>query len=365
MNSLPFLLIFVALLLVGTALYVTSETGEVQEALSVQEQERFVRQVDTAITQISERNRGAEQEFSFALPDAIEKVCFVDWKSYDALASPELEIKKQQDKNVFFFPQGTGDVAQFSLSQSPLCVETKGAASLRVENLGTTTKLSAPGETAACQGLLLQNGSVNIVFLGTGYDDSFTEDALYYIEEVFETIPPFSSYKEKFNYYLVPEKVSCDIKGHIQCNNFALKKAASQCPHDFIIVLAERNDILDKAFPVRSSSIQNIVKVNTADTPLVLAHEFAHAFANLYDEYTEDAYYGKFGLSVEEMPNCDGVQCSSWEGVPGTACYKGCSLSSFYRSTDNSIMRYYFKEGGTIFGPVNTQLLTERLEAYS
>jgi len=78
----------------------------------------------------------------------------------------------------------------------------------------------------------------------------------------------------------------------------------------------------------------------------------------------DDSYYGQFGLNANNLVNCDDSgMCEKWEDHH-SGCYRGCSVSAFFRPTENSIMNIYWNEGGQEFGPVNEKEIQRLLEVY-
>ena len=74
----------------------------------------------------------------------------------------------------------------------------------------------------------------------------------------------------------------------------------------------QKTVITDMIKPVRSSAIGNIAKINIADKPFVLVHEFGHSFGDLADEYVDEKYYSQVAFDVSDYANCDNAACSSW-----------------------------------------------------
>ncbi|MBI2138317.1 hypothetical protein HYU13_01910 [Candidatus Woesearchaeota archaeon] len=175
---------------------------------------------------------------------------------------------------------------------------------------------------------------------------------------------PFSLNREKINIHRIDrfEDLGCTVGDYVKCDEFLVKKAASFCPNDFVIILVSRTKIADFLRPIRSSSVSNMAKINTADNPSVLLHEIGHAIGGLADEYVDEQYYRNAGLNIPSFPNCDVSSCSKWAGIEGTGCFSGCSLNEFYRPTDNSIMRSLQVKR---FGPRNEDILIKRLKKYS
>ncbi len=380
-NVLPFIMIFVVIVIGATSFYFYTKTSEVSIAISTIEYDNFIRGINQRINEYAfSKKQGSSESFSFNIPKNMEKICFIDKDNeMNQFSNPELDLKRnlETDKNIFFEPNEypSTKLEFFEVSDNPLCIKPiNNKISLKFESLGNKTKIIATNEKEIEEDkciALSYNGDVtekiDVVFLGLGYDNSkeLTNDAFIYITNIFKDVYPINSNFNKFNFYQINEPVeNCQITNYIKCNNFEVKKQASVCPNDYIIILTNRNKILNIASPIRSSAIQNLIKVNTADNILVLAHEFGHGFGDLADEYVDDTYYSKFDLKVEDLPNCDKLPCESWDNVNGTSCYKGCTLSNYYRPTKNSIMNFYFKEGGDIFGPVNEQILIEKFNLY-
>ena len=91
-------------------------------------------------------------------------------------------------------------------------------------------------------------------------------------------------------------------------------------------------------------------------------HEFGHIFGGLADEYVDEKYYSNIGFDPKDYPNCDFPPiCTGWEGVNGTGCFDGCTLNSYSRPTENSIMRSLSTEK---FGPLNENILINKLNVY-
>lgn len=322
--------------------------------------------------------KGTIKEETFTLPKDIESICFIDRdKEIDFLINNELNsyTARFNDSNLFikpfseFAPFGMG---YFSLDDktNPLCVKAiNNKVNLRLTNIGRGKMKIEAQEVSdidvECKKKLYHDeNKMDVVFLAYGYEDKedFDADVDYYIDKIFMKIEPFKAKINKLNFYLIDLFVDlgCSIGSWIKCSEFKVKQLASNCPNDYIIVLVERNKIIDFLNPVRSSVTSNIAKINTADNRLVLAHELGHLLANLADEYVDESHY-KDIFNEEDYANCDTKECSEWSRVYGTGCFKGCSLGNYYRATEESVMRSFRT---SLFGPVNRNEIAEIIDVY-
>ncbi|MFH1978294.1 MAG: M64 family metallopeptidase [Candidatus Aenigmatarchaeota archaeon] len=205
---------------------------------------------------------------------------------------------------------------------------------------------------------------INIVFLSDNYRGvvKFISDVGDYVDlsgvkNGLLSVEPFTSYRKDFNFYYITEieDLGCSTDdGYILCDDNKVKRVAASCPHDYIIILRDYNGF--EAFKhLRSSAYLDVAAINTADNRLVLAHEFAHIFAGLADEYVTDTF-----VSLGQTPNCDIEDCPKWYGqYDDVGCFSGCTNAEFYRSTENSIMKDYSKSSE--FGALNKNLLVREL----
>jgi len=322
--------------------------------------------------------KGTVKEETFSLPEDVESICFVDRdKEIDFLINNELNsyMARFNESNLFMKPFSEFApyrIGYFSLDDetNPLCVKViNNRVNLRMTNIGGGKMKIETQEVkdidVECKKKLYHGEDrMDIVFLPYGYEDKedFSADVDYYIENIFMKIYPFKAKINKLNFYLRDMFVDlgCSVGSWIKGNEFKVKQLASNCPNDYIIVLVERNKIIDLFNPVRSSVISNMAKINTADNKLVLAHELGHLIADLADEYVDESHYR--GIFYEEnFVNCDTEECSEWARVYGTGCFKGCSLKDYYRPTEESIMRSFRT---SLFGPVNQNEITKAIDAY-
>ena len=313
------------------------------------------------------------------MPSDIESVCFVD-KSKDA--SPFInsdlnyEIEKYSDKNVFFEPFDKSapvflEGFELEIDENPFCLKViDSTIKLSITSKSNKSLISTfrPSEKDTdCVSVLYNSepeNSVDVVFLGYSYGkfDDFRKDVNKNIN-VFLTTEPFKSSKEKINFYRIDklDEVNCEIGDWIRCDEYSIKKLASYCPNDYIIILVDRNKVKDFVSPVRSSAVSNMEKINTADNKLVVLHEFGHIFGGLADEYVDEKYYGSIDFDAIAYPNCDVPGCMEWNDVNGTGCFDGCSLKKYSRPTKDSLMRSLKEEK---FGPLNENILVEKLDEY-
>lgn len=336
--------------------------------------------LSNVIKKQSRTSYGSVDEKVVALPKNVETLCFVDkTKEISPFINLNLvyEIEKYENKNIFFEPFDKFDPIQldnFELDkdENPLCLSSvKNTVKLSLTSKGNRTLVSTFRDSEKdidCVSVQYNehpDNSIDIVFLSYGYNkfDDFREDVNKNINTFLET-EPFSSNKEKLNFYRIDNlnQLNCELSSWIKCDEFEVKKLASYCPNDYIIILADRSKIKDFISPVRSSAVSNMEKINTADNKLVVIHEFGHIFGGLADEYVDKQYYSNINFNPDKYPNCDTLpNCAGWVGVDGTGCFGGCSLDSFGRPTKTSIMRTL---GTEEFGPLNEKIIIDKLNVY-
>ena len=364
--SIPTVFIFVIVVLVGALLLWVglSRSKELQAEKDKVQINDFVNSMNNLIRMYDIKSPGSFQKQVFSVPG--EYVCFYDKEK--EINQPELGVwtERFSDANVFMAPFDTyvpRHAEQFSLNSSnnPSCTASQnGKISLMFVSLGNRTLVvpESAAEISDCV-TLSYSGSpdtkIDMVFVG-GYE-GFEKDVGEYIEEL-RAIAPFRE-NNRLNFYRIDRPFSCKIVEIIECDEYELKKLASECPHDGIVVLAERSKIAEFINPVRSSSIGGIIKVNTADNPRVFSHEFGHFFGNLADEYVDEGYYA--GFEADQFPNCDVMPCEKWSHV-SSGCIRGCSLQKYFRSSSVSLMRDYITSDS--FGVVNEEILKEKLRNY-
>ena len=371
-----FTLVAILILVFGvTQITKWSKTSEDLELIN------FFNTLQNFVKKQSLRSYGSIGEQVIALPSEIETLCLVDRsKNISPLVNCNLnyEINKYENKNVFFEPFDKFtplwiDNFELNVDENPLCLKTmKGTTGLSLASRidkSLITPLKQSEKEVDCVSVVYNsppNNSIDIVFLGYGYRkfDEFREDVNENIN-IFLTTEPFKSNQENINFYRVDrfEGMGCEVGDWVKCDEFQVKKLASYCPNDYIIILVDRSKIKDLLSPVRSSAVSNMEKINTADNKLVVLHEFGHIFGKLADEYVDEKYYSNIGFDPKDYPNCDfPPECGEWEGVNGTGCFDGCSLGSYSRPTKNSLMRSL---GTEEFGVLNERIIIDKLDEYS
>jgi hypothetical protein len=379
-NALPFVLILIVLVIGLVSFFVYLKTSGVNASVSSMEHKNFIKNVEKKVNDYAfTKKRGSSEKVFLRVPNDVKTVCFVDRKKDIMLSSPvlDMQINADSSSSIFFDPSEfhSAGLSNFTLKKNPLCINAEGGAvSLKFESRGDSAFISAGDEksekTDECTALVYSGdeNKISIVFLGFNYENSaeLGSAAGVYISQVFEKISPFAENIKKFNFYQSNLFVTgCSFSDRIKCSDFELKRSASRCPHDYIVLLAKRSRALDALSPVRSSATsEGTMKINTGDAyVVVMAHEFGHAFGNLADEYV-DATTSSSNFNINDMPNCDSVGCRKWAGVEGASCFKKCTTDSFYRPTENSIMNLYYQNNGDKFGPVNEKELSSRLGVY-
>ena len=320
---------------------------------------------------------GSVNEKAFSLPGGVESICFVDRsKEINRFADNELNVQVNNfpDENIFLKPFGEFipiNVKYLELSEgnNPLCVKAVNSKiSLALTTKGSAAEITALNESKEVDCVsIIYNGKeeskIDIVFLGYAYEkaDDFSNDVNGYINIFLET-EPFKRSSNRINFYRIDKfpDLKCDIKDWIQCDDFAVKKLASECPNDYIFVLVDRSRIAEMIRPVRSAAIGNTAKINAAERKTVLVHEFGHSFGGLADEYVDEDYYGATEFNAKTYPNCDTAPCSKWS-LMTKGCYGGCSLGVYNRPTENSIMRSLRAD---YFGVVNEHAIEGMLDYY-
>lgn len=239
----------------------------------------------------------------------------------------------------------------------------------------------------------------NIIILGYGYKNlgSIEEIAKKQIEKLF-SLEPFRSNKDKFNVWLVN-----DIGNLDDCpkGNCPIDLALQSCPfsNPFYIFLV--ND------DFRSHSNNGIVYLSKwVSLPInsyVLAHEFGHSFANLYDEYIEEGIINisslRSRMSTIHASNCFFIDSDSatidnclenapWKEMLGNGCgedgvidcsilnnlynvevncVQGCYYTNspqIYRSGQNTLMHAH-QLPPYLYGPWNEDLIKKIIDEYS
>ncbi len=187
------------------------------------------------------------------------------------------------------------------------------------------------------------NDSINIVFLGTGYEDvvEFRADSEKFMSS-FLNVAPHNLYRDRFNFFRIEafDDFGCSYDDAIICNPQLVQQEAIKCPgQDVNVVLTNRGKTEDFFSHLRSSAWLNLASINSADDPLVLVHEIGHIGYNFADEYV----YG--GDITWDAPNCDPekLSCPMFSDVDGSECIVGCVNQEYARSVYYGIMSNYWK----------------------
>jgi hypothetical protein len=186
--------------------------------------------------------------------------------------------------------------------------------------------------------------SINFVFFST------KQKSLDYFNFLVNA-EPFTEHKDKFNIFYIDDydvDQDCEIyKGiALLCDSRNLVKKAASCPHDYIVILK------DKQSSIRSSAYQNILSINSVHPKTVFLHEFGHAFANFAEEYVAGTAKIPRG-SQNCQESCEGF------GDEKDGCFRGCSDAEHYRSIDNGVMRTLSSDEYGIF---NEGLINSRID---
>jgi uncharacterized protein (UPF0333 family) len=197
--------------------------------------------------------------------------------------------------------------------------------------------------TGTCKNIIVNTGDkkINIVYL----TDNVDEKEIKNFTDYFLNIKPFSSSKEKFNFYYAGKANCTRIEDYVLCYSRTTIQQSSICPNNYVIVLT------DQPSEVRSSAYINLISLNINSPYALLLHEFGHSFANLADEYTPSNI-------PRGSQNCN-KKCPIYGDIQ--TCFLGCSKENYYRSTENSVMRALDTED---FGELNNLLIQKNLDRY-
>ncbi len=320
---------------------------------------------------------GNVKQVSLALPEGTDQVCMVDRSGkFDELSNAELSVaaNKYSDANVFL--RNNGDYVPLKVDnlkldngKNPYCIiPSGGKIGLNFENRGTYQSISSPNPESMDECTVLSysgnpSGKLDFAFVAANYKSlrDFRKDAEKYIA-VLKGNDPFKADFGRLNFYLVDDlsSIQCTEDSLIRCDEFKVHEIASKCPNDMVILLYKNSNLIS---PPRSSSILNLVKISASpvEDNSVILHELGHAIGHLADEYVDNAYYQQVNFRPDDYPNCDYAACPKWENE-SAGCYGGCSMSSYYRPTQDSIMRSLSDMN---YGPVDVKVMEKQLDAYS
>ncbi len=277
---------------------------------------------------------------SFSLPNRIKKVC---------VASDEGDSQDfiYQGKGIYFIPGHFYKLeGGFNVQNNAICSEVNGIVELEIiKEEDVEIKLTKSEQE--CKSVLYNKGNnIDVVFLNHNLkNEDFSSKVNEYIDTLFSK-EPLSSNKDSFNFYFVDEKINCNTEDFIICDDLEAKRLAARCPNDYIIILSKQ--LLDVP---RSSSFGRTMAINTADDNLVVLHEFGHILGKLADEYLVE------GLDKVNAANCQ--ENPEWENK-----FLGCSLKSYYRSSDDSIMRSFGPFSLNEFNEVSKNEILKRIGVY-
>jgi|SRR3989344_1350328 len=177
-----------------------------------------------------------------------------------------------------------------------------------------------------------------------------------------------------------PRDLSCCKSSFIPfCNQIKVANLAKLCPTDEIIVFSDKGSnpaCSDYGGGIGVFGQHSLIAKPIGEvTPELLVHELGHSMAFLGDEYVytgirlenaDDSYLKKFNFinfpNCERNPICENnnCQCPKWRNVPGTGCFKGCTLDNWYREQDMDIMENFQMN----LGPVDTMQFRSAMNRY-
>lgn len=279
------------------------------------------------------------KEISFSLPTDVKKVCIVSGEA-------EGMDFVFQGSGIYFLPGNFYEIKGFSIENGFVCSDVLGKIGLElIKEEDVIIKITESEQECKSVKYNKEN-NIDIVFLNHNLNGAdFSEKVNEYVETL-SSKEPLKSGEEKFNFYLVDENVECETENFIICDDINAKRVASGCPNDYIIILSKH--LLDVP---RSSAKGRVMAINTADDNLVVLHEFGHAFGNLADEYVVE------GLNEIDAVNCQ--ESPAWETK-----YTGCSVESYYRSSDDSIMRSFGPFSTNEFNEISKNELLKKMGVY-
>ena len=199
-------------------------------------------------------------------------------------------------------------------------------------------------ETASCNKVIYTGEpkeKINVVFMTDVLSDAELKE---YANSLL-SISPFSENKDKFNFFYLKYTPQCELQnGGLMCYSFSLIKDSASCPNDFIVAIVNSSN-------ARSSAYMNVISLNKNLPKTVLAHEFAHVFANLADEYVP-------AVIPRGSKNC---QASCDKFADPTSCYSGCGNNEYNRAIFESLMRTLRVNE---LGKLNQEIITTEINKY-
>jgi len=185
---------------------------------------------------------------------------------------------------------------------------------------------------------------IRFVILPYNYNDffEFENDAKNLLtgKDSLLNVEPFASNLDKLSFSIAMsnQDLQCEIgckkvPTAICCNDKIVAQEASQCPHDYIIVLVKSKEVCGSA-----SYYAKVCSKNSLSS-MILMHELGHSFGNLADEYVYSEVFGSYSIGEIKSANCDTSECNKWSSITSN-CFEGCTYSSLYRSEEKDSIMY-------------------------
>lgn len=203
---------------------------------------------------------------------------------------------------------------------------------------------------------------LDVTIVGDKYADMnmFRQDA-----EKFKTnllmLEPFKTRAQDFVFHILENTVDLNCTGSIdeehlaRCNNEAVAGVIknSGIPTDKILVLVNG---------INSGSGDSLSYAVSGNDPSLAIHEFGHLFG-LADEYDKKIDNSIAPEGYFCWANCCFTSaCVDWKNVEGAECIPGCGKSSWYRSSNDSIMRTINPSGS--FNLVSRNVINKGISEY-
>ncbi len=228
--------------------------------------------------------------------------------------------------------------------------------------------------------ILLKNGPIqttlDLVIIGDGFEtNSEFENAAKEFTKYLFSIEPFQSLKTKFNVYakLSEEPLNCSydktVKQFMKCDSAKASLEASKCVQfDRILVLYKSEKYGSSAQAIWSKTAYSFYSPSKEAWKKTALHELLHTFGVL-DEYSyEEKFKACVGNENDILKCCEAwnhcnvppfistlqtgwncttdSECKRWDTLADAKCIKGCTLETWYRSSERSLM--YDKESDKI-----------------
>lgn len=167
---------------------------------------------------------------------------------------------------------------------------------------------------------------------------------------------PFSDYPSSINIHRI-DSTAIGLNDLYIADR--LKQLATICNSDQIVVIKN-----DPNFSGGGGGGIAYVGNQTLSSPGIIAHEFGHSFGDLSEEYIYPEFYDGKPNQPPSGPNCSKTSSAPWVGFPDTGLFQGCSFQSYFRSSENSIMRDSSQTRADAFDAWNIKILTDKLASY-